>query len=84
MCLKEWLYSGLILETRCGIKYLVVRDMLYGMTGFSMLEECYNDDLTNMFSNNLDIVKIYLPKRGSLKYVLKDCDALVLHKEINK
>lgn len=84
MTLKEWLYSGLILETRCGIKYLVVGSALYSMTEFSMLDECYNDDLTDMFNVDMDIVKIYYPKRGSLRNVLEKCNNLVLCKEINQ
>ena len=78
MSLKDWIFSGMIIETRNGIKYIVVGDIFYGLTEFIPIDECYNDDLINNSFYEFDIMKIYNPKSGSLNDILKENEDLDL------
>lgn len=71
---KEDLQSGMIVELRNGIKYLVVNNQetkfLLGINDYHLLDN-YNNNL-NSLVKNFDIVKVYTHRcTGSLKFILE-------------
>lgn len=63
MKLKD-LKTGMVVKNREGDYYIVINDCIVNEKTFDFLKN-YNDNLTNIYSRNLDIVEVYKERKGA-------------------
>ncbi len=83
---KSDLRNGMTVELANGAQRLVmmIDEELIFIGKFSNLKgECYREDLTNEYSEKLDIVKVYKNVPTSLEEMLKVSDQLLWQREDN-
>ena len=67
---KAFLKSGHIVKRRNDSYAIVLDDITYSDVGYSQLKD-YNDDLSNKFTKDLDIIAIYKPGYTDVFEILK-------------
>lgn len=83
---KSDLRNGMTVELANGNRRLVMvidGEMIFVGEYYSTLSDVYREDLTNAFSKELDIVKVYKNVPTSLEQVLKASDQLLWQREDN-
>jgi hypothetical protein len=83
---KSDLRNGMTVELATGDRRLVMmvnRGMILMGEYCSTLSDAYREDLTNTFSQKLDIVKVYKNEPTSLEQMLEASDQLLWRREDN-
>lgn len=83
MFTKNDLKDGMIVETKEGKRYMIMKDMCVGSTCYMSLRT-HNDDLTYDFSRDLDIMKVYENNAdGSFVHLIKNPGRLIWSRNEN-
>ena len=71
---KNDLKNGMVVETKCGERFICIDGYLVGEGAFSEFDN-YDDNMENNFNKDYDIVKVFNPYWGSIINVFnKDRD----------
>lgn len=69
---KEDLKDGMVVETKRGDRYLIVKDATYAVKVSTYMDLItHNQDLTYSPDEDLDIMKVFNPCIGSIETMLK-------------
>ncbi len=83
---KSDLRNGMTVELATGDRRLVMMidgELILLGECSNLKGECYREDLTNLYSKNLDVVKVYKNAPTSLEEMLEASDQLLWRREDN-